>query len=131
MTKTELKKYDRAVKAFWEVFDDETANTVEDMESELQWYGLKEDEWNFLINHWDDLIDSANPHVDIEYDFTIGALRTKVSIVYARLGCDTSAQTVELKGLVDKNVVEILMNFGRSLPVSWGHIKYNEPKDAK
>lgn len=131
MKKSELKKYERAVKAFWEVFDDETANTVEDMENELQWYELNEEEWNFLINHWDDLIESANPHVDMEYDFTIGAFRTKVSIVYSRLGCDSSTQTVELKGLIDKDAVEILMNLGRSLPETWGHIKFNEPKDAK
>ena len=130
MKKSELKQYERAVKAFWEVFDDETANTVEDMESELQWYGLEEDEWNFLLNHWDDLIESANPHVDMEYDFTIGAFRTKVSIVYSRLGCDSSTQTVELIVLIDKDAVEVLMNLGRSLP-SCGCITFNEPTDKE
>lgn len=131
MTKKELKKYERAIQAFWEVFDDETASTVEDMESELETYELDNDEWSFLQNHWDDLLDSANPHVDIEYEFTIGALRTKVSIVYSRLGCNSSTESVELKGLVDKNVIETLMNFGRSLPASWGSIKYNEPKEVE
>lgn len=130
MTKNELKKYERAIQAFWEVFDDETANTVEDMESELQWYELNEEEWNFLLNHWDDLIESANPHVDMEYDFTIGAFRTKVSIVYSRLGRDSSTQTVELKGLIDKDAVEVLMNLGRSLP-SCGYITFNEPTDKE
>lgn len=131
MTKIELKKYSNAIQAFWEVYDDETTNTVEDMECELQNYELNSDEWDFLQNHWDDLVESANPHVDIEYDFTIGALRTKVSIIYARLGCDSSTESVELKGLIDKDVVEVLMNFGRSLPASWGNIDFNEPKKAK
>ena len=131
MTQNEIKKYNRAIQAFWEVYDDETANTVEDMESELQWYELNEEEWSFLQNHWDDLLDSANPHVDIEYTFDIGAFRTKVSIVYARLGCKSASESIELKGLVDKKVIEVLMNFGRSLPITWGSIVFNEPTDAK
>lgn len=131
MTKSELKKYERAIQAFWEVFDDETANTVEDMESELEACELSSDEWSFLQNHWNDLLDSANPHVDIEYTFDIGAFRTKVSIVYARLGCKSASESIELKGLVDKDVIEVLMNFGRSLPITWGSIVFNEPTDAK
>lgn len=126
-----MKKYERAIKAFWEVFDDETANTYEDMECELQSYDLTEDEWNFLQKQWDSLLASRIPTVDIEYQFELGALRTKVAVTYSRLGCKSYTQSINLRGIVDKNVIEVLMNLGRSVPMSWGHIKYNEPREAK